>query len=109
MPILSGGTYRTVTLPESGATVTLRTLITAGIAVRVANSEQDEVTRFLAVLAELIQSWDFTDSEGNPVSIDEDSIKYLAIADFSYLADLVGATVQQQVDSGKLQAEVKKV
>lgn len=108
MPVLSRGKIETVTLPASGAVLEISTRITAGVATKATSLGDDEVGGFLAILAELIRSWDFTDDEGQPVPVTEDALALLDIADFTFLAELVGAAVQNQVDSGKLSAPVKK-
>ena len=109
MPILSRGDIQTVTLPSSGAVVKLTTRITAGIAAKAAKAQEDEVAGFLGILAELIREWDFTDEQGEPVEVSEETLNYLDIADFTYLAELVGGAVQAQADSGKLSGPVKKL
>lgn len=108
MPVLSRGNIQTVTLPSSGAVVKLTTRITAGIAAKAAKAQEDEVAGFLGILAELIHEWDFTDEQGEPVEISEETLNYLDVADFTFLAELVGGEVKAQADSGQLSASTKK-
>lgn len=93
MPGLPAQKIETLRLPsskdEDPAEVTLDLTLTARHAAMIGGRESS-----LVLVADLIQSWNFTDASGAPVPVSLDSVRRLGITDFNAIMEKVNEALQ---------------
>lgn len=89
MAVLGERRVETVTLPYSGAKVTLRTRLTTAELKALYEDRSDELGALVKILAEVIQEWDFTEEDQTPVPVTPEALNRIDGEDFMVLTESV--------------------
>lgn len=109
MPRLTSPKLEELTLPGGGddpAIVTVDTSITAKQALDLSEAENKNVAA-VELIASAIQSWNYTDSNGNSEPVTAEAVARLPIDDFVFLAEHLTAKIAD-VMAGKSIGEDEK-
>lgn len=105
MPILENlRKKKQIKLPKSGGVVYVWDEILAGDLRQTLTPGINETEASFKILVKLIAEWDFTDTEGNVLPVNEDTLDKLPMSDLTVLSQ----HIQEMVQSGTINETLKK-